>query len=210
MPAEIPDEPLKPEAPKPISAKDEGVLVEYKTANLRERTVMPEDFVSGRYEKGIIQAVNAVMKAEAPISHKLLVKRVVQSYGIARAGSRIQEYMDKIFISLKLAATTQNGEKFYWNPDQKPSNYNIVRISPEGETKRDTDDIPLKEAYNAVHYVLSKQISLSEDDLIREAARLMGYTRKGTVVTSIFSSAIESAVRPGRIKKDRNDHYVLN
>ena len=210
VPAEIPDEPLKPEAPKPMTAKDEGVLVEYKTANLRERTVMPEDFVSGRYEKGIIQAVNAVMKAEAPISHKLLVKRVVQSYGIARAGSRIQEYMDKIFISLKLAATTQNGEKFYWNPDQKPSNYNIVRISPEGETKRDTDDIPLKEAYNAVHYVLTKQISLSEDDLIREAARLMGYTRKGTVVTSIFSSAIESAVRTGRIKKDRNERYVLN
>ena len=151
-----------------------------------------------------------LMKAEAPISHKLLVKRVVQSYGIARAGSRIQDYMDKIFISLKLAATTQNGEKFYWNPDQKPSNYNIIRISSEGDTKRDTDDIPLKEAYNAVHYVLSKQISLSEDDLIREAARLMGYTRKGAVVTSIFSSAIESAVRTGRIKKDRNDHYVLN
>lgn len=53
------------------------------------------------------------------------------------------------------------------------------------------------------------QISLPEDDLIREAARMMGYNRLGSVVTELFRKAILCAKGQGRIEIASNGNWIL-
>ena len=69
--------------------------------------------------------------------------------------------------------------------------------------------MPVQEAANAICRVLYEQISLLEEDLIREAARLMGYSRLGSVVTELFQKAILSAKRQGRIELAPNGNWIL-
>ncbi len=51
------------------------------------------------------------------------------------------------------------------------------------------DEIPPQEIGAGVRYILGRQISLSEEDLIRETARLFGFSRG--------SSAMEENIRRG-------------
>ena len=71
-------------------------------------------FLEPQNQKRIIRALNEVLDQEAPIRESLLIRRVTQSFGIARAGSRIQRYLIQLLSAAKPRTTTQNGERFYW------------------------------------------------------------------------------------------------
>lgn len=191
------------------SMNDERIGV-YKAAVLNNPYLSSDEFISGRHNNEIARSVLTVMLAEAPVSYGTLTRRVVQSFGIARSGSRIQEHMNLIYSALKLNYTIQNGEKIYWNDGQSPESYVLIRKTGEGNDKRDAGDIPIAEAVNAVIYILEQQISLSEDDLIRETAKLMGYTRMGNIVVSLFKEAVLQANKQNRIRLSNNNRFVLS
>lgn len=194
------------EAPTTQTISDK--LIPYSATKLKNSTVTADEFVSGRFERQIAQSVGSVMMCEAPISYGLLTRRVVQSFGITRSGSRIQEYMDRLFYKLQLSYTVQDGEKLYWNKGHMPEAYPFIRFADEEDGKRDAKDVPMVEAVNAVCYVLEQQISLTEEDLIREAAKLMGYTRAGNVVAPLFAQAIVQAAEQNKIKKGSNGNWI--
>lgn len=194
---------------EPLFAENNDNLTLYEATKLNNQYISADDFVSGLYRTAIIHSVKLVMSGEAPISHGLLTKRVVQSFGIARSGSRIQEYMDSLYSDLNLTFTKQNGEKVYWKSGQIPESYDLIRVTGNGDNKRDTKDVPITEAVNAVSYVLEQQISLSNDDLIREAAKLMGYTRMGNLVVALFEKAIDKAAKQNKIKLGANGKWKL-
>jgi DNA polymerase III delta prime subunit len=150
-----------------------------------------------------------VIDHESPISAGLLIRRVVQSYGFSRTGSNIQRRMLGIMFSLPVEITNENGQNYYWNNNMTSGGYRDFRCSGEGDSKRDAKDVSVTEAVNALCYALSEQISLSQDDLIREGAKCLGYTRLGNVVSDLMSQAIISAETTGRIKLDKNKKWVL-
>lgn len=158
----------------------------------------------------VAERILDVLDQEAPISESLLTRRVVQSFSIARSGSRIQQYMTGIYKSLKLSYTVQDGEKIYWKHSQDPNTYSEFRANGEGDNKRDAKDIPVQEAANAVCRALEDQFSLSNDDLIRSAANLMGISRIGSAVSTLFQNGITLAEKSGRIQKADNGNWILN
>ncbi len=201
---------LKQEKPisHPVTAPTtEAVL--YHATVLHSRPVSPEDFVTAMYDREITAAVIAVIEHEAPICETLLMRRVVQSFGIARSGSRIQDKMTKLFTGLNQQYTEQDDIKVYWKKDQDPGAYTCFRASGEGSNKCDAKEVPLEEAANAICHVLSEQISLSEEDLIRESAKVLGYTRMGNVVVALMQSGIVYARNQGRIQIGSNDRWIL-
>lgn len=193
----------------PLDDNAEEKIITYKAAKLNNCYLSADEFISGWHNTEIAKSVQVVMLAEAPISYNLLTKRIVQSFGIARSGSRIQEYMNMIYSKLKLNYTIQNGEKIYWNDNQSSEDYPLIRITGDGDNKRYAKDVPIAEAINAVVYVLEHQISLSEDDLTREAAKLMGYTRMGNIVVPLFKKAVSQASKQNKIKLSTNGKWIL-
>lgn len=195
---------------KPIAIEKKPVLAPlYQPAKLKEEMLSAEDFIQPARTRRIQAKVQSVISQEAPICEALLTRRVVQSFGIARAGSRIQQRMAEVYDWMNLSCTTAAGQRVYWQSGQNPEEYTGFRSSGSGAAKREARDVPVEEAANAICCVLYDQISLLQDDLIREAAKLMGYTRSGAVVTALFTGAIQYAKQRGRIETASNGNWIL-
>jgi hypothetical protein len=182
----------------------------YTPTKLKDSVVSAEELVLPKYAAGIRKKIEAVISNEAPISKALLMRRVVQSYGITRAGTRIQAHFDTILDRLNLCTSTQEDQIFFWHADQDPETYDIYRPALSEETRRDAKETPVQEAAAAICQVLADQISLNQDDLVREGAKLMGYTRLGTSVTNLFTNAIRFAVWKGRIIQGTNGNWTIS
>ncbi len=203
-----------PEAPVPM-ASPVVVAAPVKVAPMRVAAGAPsytamvfpaavlsaENFLEPRYEKAIRQRIEQVIKAEAPISAGLLTRRVVQSYGIARAGSRLQAHMTGLLAKMALNVDAQD---FYWRKNQEPEAWPGFRINGTDEDHRDVRELPVQEVSNAICTVLYEQISMIQEDLLREAAKQLGYTRLGGNVLATLETGLEYA--QAHFFVERNDH----
>ena len=165
----------------------------YKAAKLTPRQVSAEDFLEPRNERSIRSRIEQVMREEAPVSLNVLTKRVVQSCGITRVGSRLQGHVVRILNTMGYQSTSQEDATVYWEKSQYPSLYSGFRTSGEGDNKREIRDVPVQEIANAVCTVLHEQISMEWDDLLRETAAKLGYTRLGSNVQAAVTQGIEYA-----------------
>ncbi len=103
----------------------------------------------------------------------------------------------------------QGEERFYWKATQNPHEYYEFRTNGEGENKRDAKEISVQEAANAICRALEEQFSLPKEDLIRAAANLMGISRIGSAVNSLFAGGILWAEKEKRIHKTDSGSYIL-
>ena len=181
----------------------------YAPAVLESEAIPTEWFTEHQYERRLREKIRTVIDGEGPVSASMLTRRVVQSCGIARAGSRIQAHLDGILREMAPRTTQQEGVTFYWRDDQDPDSYCTFRTSGEGECKRDVRDVPVQEIANAVCIVLLEQISMTRDDLIRETARKLGYTRLGGNVTAAMEAGLRIAEEQGNIAPNDTGMYLL-
>ncbi len=202
-----------PETPAPVLAQITPVKVKsaplYQAVQLPQKQITAEEFVEPKYTRGIQSRITAVIAGESPISLGLLTKRVVQSYGITRAGTRIQGHLATILQGMGLKSTLQGDVQFYWNQAQVPEVYMGFRVSGEGDDRRDVRDVPQQEVANAICTVLHEQISMAQEDLLRETARKLGYTRLGGNVLSALELGIRYAEERECITLAGNGAYVL-
>ena len=167
-------------------------VITYKATALPYDIMNPDEFITPTraHYNDVVQKVMSVLNTESPINENLLTRRVVQSYSIARTGSRIQAFMYSIYRALNLNYTMQGDERFYWKHSQNPHTYREFRANGAGANKRDAKEIPIQEASNAVCRALEEQFSLPQEDLIRAAANLMGINRIGSSVSALFLGGI--------------------
>lgn len=134
-----------------------------------------------------------IIDVEAPISLGLLERRTIQSLGMKKIGRIIQELLDSFVPTLYLKYTTYNKNKFVWRNEDVPASCGLIRKTGTGANRRDAKDVPIEEAINAIKYVKENTSLETKDEIVREAARLMGYTRLGSVVKPLFEDAYKRA-----------------
>jgi hypothetical protein len=122
--------------------------------------------------------------------------------------------METILSSMALPTTQQDNQVFYWLPDQGPEVYTGFRCN--GEERRDIREVAVQELANALRHVLSEQLSMSREDLLRQTVKLLGYTRLGGNVTIALEQALAYAQEKGIVETDENgvcslcDEKILN
>jgi hypothetical protein len=164
-------------------------------------------FDSGRTQK-ILSQIKQIVEMEAPISQTLLSKRILAAWGITRLGVRLNDFLNRLYRRLELKQSKQNGTVFYWRQDQEPDLYNQYRIPKNDSQKRNAEDLPKEEIAAGIHEILTHQISLPPDDLVRETARLFGYARIGANVEQAMKLGIDYALQKGIITEN-NDRIIL-
>ena len=182
----------------------------YKAAGLKSLSLTAEDIVQPACKKMVKDAIRSVIDKEAPVSEARLVRRVIQSFGITRMTGKVQAFLSETITSLGLNSTIQFEDRIIWKNDQSPDDYSLIRVSGEGDCKRDIKEIPVQEAANAVCLVLHEQIGMSRDDLIKESAKLMGFARLGSNVTACFESAVQYADEKSLLSFDENGNVRLS
>ncbi len=207
---------ILPEAPAvtlqsnaPAAPMDVKLAPIYKAAIVPVKFLSADLFIEPQYIRDIQSKIALVIDAEAPVSQATLIRRVVQSYGIARAGSRIQGHMGTILRKMNPKTTKQVDMVFYWKQEQNPDAFVGFRVSGDGENHRDVRDVPVQEVANAIYMVLYEQVSMAQEDLLRETAKKLGYTRLGGNVLSQLALGIQYAESQGGIALGPNGAYVL-
>ena len=184
---------------EPTKLETDIQIQPYQIAELEYTPVTSDDFVQGYYDSQVKEKIRSVIKTEAPVSRALLCKRVLNSFAIARMGTRLAAHMDYLLKRMNLR-TTGKEFLFYWNEEQHPESYDIYR--PESE--REALDIAPEEVAVAVCRILKEQGSLPEADLIRETAHQFNYTRLGDNVSASMAHGVAYALQSGKIVKSGN------
>src|SRR5690606_14295224 len=152
--------------------------------------------------------IEEVIVTEAPISQTLLSRRVLNAWGISRLGVRLTEYLNTLYSKLYVKRTFQNGQPFIWSVDQEPMRYRKFRIPTDDKSKRNADDLPAEEVAAAIVNILVNQVSLPKDDLVRETARLFGYSRIGGNVGQAMNTGIDYAVK-NKMIAESNSRFIV-
>lgn len=171
----------------------------YEICDLPFTSVTSEELLSGEFDTEIRKRIKAVVAREAPICEWLLIKRVINSFDLYKAGARIKAHMDEILHSMKLNVIADQSGPVYWKTAMKPVSYSTYRLFGAYDlTCRDVLYVPDVEIANAAAFVASKE-GLDYENLARKTAALLGYTRMGTNVSAGMKRGIAYAVKTKRI-----------
>lgn len=203
--------PVEYEEPGAVSSSESEINAKpYIVTKLPSTSLSSDDFMARKNASELKKRAMQVIDNEAPITEGLLTKRLLQSYGITRVGTRVQGYLDDFYRNLSLKTTTQSdGQKIYWNAKQNPDNYDDFRAGKTDADKRDSKDIPIIEAANAVYKIVSDQIALSSEDLAKEASKQLGFARMGSNLTALMEAAVELNKKAGHLIVSENGNITL-
>lgn len=165
------------------------------------------DFYNMENSHIIKKLIQRILEKEAPISLKLLTKRLMDCFGLTRISNKIELVVWQNIRLLPLKETTSNGQKFYWNINQIPDDYSIYRL-PSEEVKRTMDDVCEQEVANAIYHIMENQCSLLEEDLIRETGKLFGFARMSGAVEESVKLGIDFAISKSLIERIKEEQRI--
>jgi hypothetical protein len=177
----------------------------YIYAYLPSANYSSEVFFFPEYQNYIIRQIQTVIETEAPISRSLLCKRVLNSWGISRLGSRLDTYFDELLSKIDCYRKTDEEFVCIWKSEEQMTSYRTFRPVSE----RNALDLPPEEVANGIKYLLEAQISLPTRDLSRVTAQLFGFARTGNNVDTAMFQGIREAVKRGYIKVENGRSIIL-
>lgn len=186
------------------------VVLPYTAAKLSLENMTAEEFCLPDTTIRILDRMQNIIEIEAPISRSYLLRRLLQSYGIARAGARIERRFEELLTKMNPQMTDSITTRFIWKAANDPASYAVFRIPGPNAERRNPEDVSPEEIAVAVKYVLESQISMPRQDLIRETFKVLGYLRTSLVIEAAVNSGIETAIQRGWVKQGENDRIVLN
>ncbi len=165
---------------------------------------VPDDFYCSDTREQISQRLRGILEKEAPISRRLLLKKILGMWGISRSGARVERIFDEVLACVDCSVTQEGERSFLWNFGQKPEEYMVYRVENRDGERRGIEDIPFQEILNAMLEVLEEQVSIPEEELNRAAAQKLGFARAGSAIADRMSDVVRQAVAQGRMKRTQN------
>lgn len=157
----------------------------------------------------ILGQIRKVIQEEGPISRSLLAKRILQAWGITRLGARLDQRFTELLMKIQPEHTEVEGMTFFWPEGIKPSEYGIYRVSTDDTQRRMAEDLPPEEVAVAVKSILSSQISLPYDELMKQVVKALGYARSGSALEKSIRLGIHRAIELGYAYEDENQRVVV-
>ncbi|MDT0687674.1 DUF4011 domain-containing protein [Autumnicola psychrophila] len=117
--------------------------------------------------KGLVQAL-------APVSREECFSKVSRSWGFARRGNRIDQFLET--CSKGIHRTKSNGQIFFWNTPEDVGSIEALRLPPEGQQRHPSSIAP-EELLHGFTPILQSNIEVSKDLLFKEVAKMLGYSR---------------------------------
>ncbi|MGO4107902.1 DUF3320 domain-containing protein [Paenibacillus sp. YAF4_2] len=190
-------------------SKSESDVPVYTLCQLEPVTLGTEMFYSPASTELILGQIKRVIAEEGPISRSLLAKRVLQAWGITRLGAKLDQRLTDLLSRLKPQVSESDGAVFYWPEGTEPSLYGKFRTATEESERRSAEDLPAEEIAAAVQTILKAQISLPQDDLVKQVVKLLGYARSGNALDRVIRNGIQKAIELDYVQPDEQERIVL-
>ncbi len=172
----------------------------YTVAAIPNGRRAPDDLFAPRYLPELGKVVEQVLAAEAPMHVELLARRVGGYFGIGRVTQRVT---DQVRIVLAGRSKWGDEENVVWRIDQDPAGVPAVRVAGTGPAaRREIEEVPLSELAAAARIVVERAPNIGATDLVRDAARLLGFARITERVTDRVVLGVQLALQRTLIALD--------
>ena len=163
----------------------------YTAAAIPNGRRTPDDLFAPRHLAELGKVVEQVLAAEAPMHVDLLARRVGGYFGIGRVTQRVT---DQVKVALSGRGRSGDEADIVWRLDQDPDGVPAVRVAGQGTTaRREILEVPLSELASAARIVVERANGIAPNDLIRDAARLLGFARITEQVVERVTLAVRLA-----------------
>jgi very-short-patch-repair endonuclease len=143
--------------------------------------------------------VARVVELEGPVHIEVLQRRVAQGMGYEKTGSRVRESITAAVRQLTRRNKVRTVGDFLWPVGD---GFELkVRYPDGGETRRRIEHIAIDELSLAMLLKVHEALSLAEEDLMVQVARLFGFERRGWIVDSTLRQVLESLVAKGLLRR---------
>ncbi|MBS1121940.1 MAG: putative helicase, partial [Deltaproteobacteria bacterium] len=180
----------------PVRIPRNSILIgPYTAAAIPSGRRTPDDLFSLRHVAELGKVVEQILAAEAPIHVELLARRVGAYFGIGRVTQRVT---DQVRVALEGRGRWGDEQDVVWRLDQDPGAMPPVRVAGAVTTAlREIEQVPLSELAAAARIVVERATGISANDLVRDAARLLGFAR----ITADITDRVALGVRLAQVRE---------
>ncbi len=140
-----------------------------------------------------------VVLSETPVHIEIAARRVADVWGVSRVGSRIMTAIEYAVTSLVKEKAISRRKNFLWASDEKASLKVRCPDPSDPDTQRKLDHISAEEIGLGVSTILEAALSLSEEELIVQTARLFGFQRTGNDIRARLKKVIKEMLKGSKL-----------
>ncbi len=178
------------------------LILQYRAAAVPTGRRRPDDLLEPRFEAELTRLIDQILDAEAPVHLDRMARRIGMYFGIARLSPKVVERVRAIAAARARLGDASDPD-VVWRADQDAAALPPVRAGDDApENKRDADEIPLAEVAAAAALVLARNVGLPVTDLVKESAKLLGFSRLGDKVQARMRAGIDVLAARGGCKLD--------
>ena len=178
---------------------------EYRVFEKDLSQITIDNFYDRRTKKLIKEAISEIVQVEGPISQPVLIRTLINSTGLGRAGKNISEHLDKLVATADVKITRQSGVRFLWNHGSNPADYHTFRFREQ----RNTEDICKYELKNAVCCLLQENGPMTKEEITKAMVNLLGYSRSSHRIEECAADAIKAARELKAIEQNERKQFVV-
>lgn len=145
--------------------------------------------------------IEAVVAVEGPVSREVVLRRVREAWGVGRAGSRIRASFDEAIKTLRGRGRVVEPDKGFLMVDGADPARVRVPDPDDPSTRRSVDEVPVSELRAAILGIVGDAIHAGRDELTFAVARLYGWNRRGSDISSALERAVTYLLRMKRLEK---------
>lgn len=181
------------------------VQEEYRVFSKDLSQITIDNFYDRQTKRLIKDAISEIVQVEGPISQPALIRTLINSTGLGRAGKNISEHLDKLVTTADVKITRQSGVRFLWNHGSDPADYHTFRFREQ----RSTEDICKYELKNAVCYLLQENGPMTKEEIAKAMVNLLGYSRSSHRIEECAADAIKAARELKAIEQNERKRFVM-
>ena len=178
---------------------------EYRVFEKDLSQITIDNFYDRQTKKLIKEAISEIVQVEGPISQPALIRALINSTGLGRAGKNISEHLDKLVATADVKITRQSGVRFLWNHGSNPADYHTFRF----QEQRNTEDICKYELKNAVCCLLQENGPMTKEEITKAMVSLLGYSRSSHRIEECAADAIKAARELKAIEQNERKQFVV-
>ena len=137
-----------------------------------------------------------ILATEGPIPLSRLVATVARRFGYTRMG---EDRRNDLAAAVEALFDVRDG--FAWPADVDPQQWRGARRSPSSAVRAVTEVSP-QEIANVIELLLRESFSMTEDDLLKETAEVLGYARLTEATKTAVARGLQFATAEGRVVAD--------
>ena len=154
----------------------------------------------------LAQLIKSIVEIEAPVHETEITKRLMESFGVSRAGSRITE---NVGVAIKHGHRNgmfhYAGEFVYADKTRSAKARNRSAFEP---SERKIELIAKEELDAAILDVVRMGFSISQDAAVSGALDILGFGRASENIVNTMSARIRSLLKAGHLKR-HEDRLVI-